>query len=201
MPADVLSRTWDTRKRVCSILGVSSSTRWIARHISADIFFRQRKEISDDLAEAHPPLRSTAASATPCPIPFPLPCRILFPFFNFLRRERMACRSRLSIQMGLAYRDRADHPLFPRRTTPFPMNNTSSRGNRYADCRSVPTHTLSRLFLRRSHAAAIQDIRIWVSGNPISLFFFFPFPLFLSPRLFPRRANSSFKRLPLDSRG
>lgn len=38
-------------------------------------------------------------------------------------------------------RSRADHPLFPRRTTSLPMNNAFSRGNRYADCRSVPTYT------------------------------------------------------------
>jgi len=75
--------------RVCPILGVSS-TRWIARHISADIFFRQRKEISDDLAEAHPLLLSlslyTTAFSSPCFFPFLLPCQILF-LFNFLRRD------------------------------------------------------------------------------------------------------------------
>lgn len=139
---------------MCSMLGVSSSTRWIARHISADIFFRQRKEISDDLAEAHPPFRPPPPPVIPrppfppCFFPFLLPSRRFFSFPTSSierERERMACRSRLSIQMGLAYRDRADHPLFPRRTTPSPMNNASSRGNRYADCRSVPTYTLLSL--------------------------------------------------------
>lgn len=113
----------------------------------------------------------------PCFFPFLLPSRRFFSFPTSSierERERMACRSRLSIQMGLAYRDRADHPLFPRRTTPSPMNNASSRGNRYADCRSVPTYTL---FLRLSHAAAIQDTRIWVSGNLISVPFFLSLPL------------------------
>ena len=79
--------------RVCPILGVSS-TRWIARHISADIFFRQRKEISDDLAEAHPPFFSSPLFPATLLWPFPLPvsflsrfpCQILF-LFNFLHRD------------------------------------------------------------------------------------------------------------------
>lgn len=47
-------------------------------------------------------------------------------------------------------RSRADHPLFPRRTTSLPMNNAFSRGNRYADCRSVPTYTPPPLSRSRS---------------------------------------------------
>lgn len=70
--------------RLCSILGVSSSTRWIARHISVDIFFRQRKEISDDLAEAHPPPLSSRY--IPRPLSPPVSFLSCFPvgFFSFL---------------------------------------------------------------------------------------------------------------------
>jgi len=95
--AGYVSRTYiQGNTRVFDTRSVSLSTRWIARHISADIFFRQRKEISDDLAEARPPLLSPVI---PRPLPPPgffsflLPRRILF-LFNFFRRERMACRSR-----------------------------------------------------------------------------------------------------------
>lgn len=133
MPADkfaqnVLSQTSardsiHKETRVLDTRLVSPSTRWIARHISADIFFRQRKEISDDLAEPSPLYRAAYLPTYSSLSPPSLPCRrsLLFFFstgspsspsqylflFNFLCREKMACRSRLSIQMGLAYRDRA----------------------------------------------------------------------------------------------
>lgn len=129
-------RVFDTR----SIAGDKMNrATYLSRHLFQTTQRNQRR-LSDEL-----PLPRIAAYYH---MPFfsfrPLTLRRQYLLlFNFLCREKMACRSRLSIQMGLAYRDRADHPLFPRRTTPLPMNNAFSRGNRYADCRSVPTYTFS----------------------------------------------------------
>lgn len=158
---------------MCSILGVSPSTRLIAWHISADIFFRRRKEIRDDLAEPHP--FSLYYIAHPIyailpPFRFLFPCQFLL-VFNFFCREKTACRSRLSIQMGSVYRDRTDHPLFPRRTTPFPMNNAFFRQESICRIsRNVPTYSPSFffLFLFLSYATTTQNIRIWVSENLVS---------------------------------
>lgn len=82
------------------------------------------------------------------PLP-PSSCQFLL-VFNFFCREKTACRSRLSIQMGSVYRARTDHPLFPQRTIPFPMNNAFFRQESICRIsRNVPTYNsfLSLLFL------------------------------------------------------
>jgi len=133
--------------RVCPILGVSS-TRWIARHISADIFFRQRKEISDDLAEAHPLLLSLSLPLhyglfLSLFLSFPASLSDSFPFQLPPSRWRVAVDSRFKwvwriaiARITLCFRDVRLR---------FPMNNASSWGNRYVDCWSVPTYTLLSL--------------------------------------------------------
>lgn len=122
-------------------------------------------------------------------------------FFSLLtssvgRRWRVAVDSRF--KWAWAYRDRADHPLFPRRTTPFPMNNAFSRGNRYADCRSVPAYTRPGLFPRLSHAAATRrcaDLGQWKTSRHLRFSIFFP-PIFFSLFFFFHRSLiSSILRL------
>lgn len=105
------------------------------------------------------------------PLP-PSSCQFLL-VFNFFCREKTACRSRLSIQMGSVYRARTDHPLFPQRTIPFPMNNAFFRQESICRIsRNVPTYnsflSLSCSFFHFFSLVATRNIRIWASENLIS---------------------------------
>lgn len=140
-------RAFDTRSIV-------SSTRWIVRHILTDMFFRQGKEISNDLAE---PSRR---------FPSLLPLYILYvayravsfscsraSFFHvnfsfFLtcsvgRRWRVAVGSRFKWACRIAIA-RGSPSVSATYDSASSMNNAFSTRNRYADCRSV-RRTLSIL--------------------------------------------------------
>lgn len=172
--ADVLSRTYITevykRERVFDTRSIAvdkmDRTTYLSRHLFQTTQRNQQRLSRTSLLLLLPP----AIPVIPYSLPRPrLPLASLLPvsFFSFLtssvgRRWRVAVDSRF--KWAWAYRDRADHPLFPRRTTPFPMNNAFSRGNRYANCRSVPAYTRPGLFPRLSHAVATRrcaDLGQW----------------------------------------